>query len=142
MFAAERSPPHNPLATATRRIFGPRETRHLSAHGRRAVAARSVRSQAGARSTTTASLPGGFHPRQALRVSSADIPRFAASKFEFKPHGRSGAAIPNLLPNLAKVADEIAIVNSCTRTSSTTHPRSSFSTPVSAGSAVRASAHG
>jgi hypothetical protein len=39
-------------------------------------------------------------------------PNIAASKYAFARHGNSGAQISELLPNLTKVADEIAIVNS------------------------------
>src|SRR5688500_11206826 len=39
-------------------------------------------------------------------------PKLLASPFQFKKHGRSGAEISELLPNLAKVADDIAIVRS------------------------------
>ncbi|MDO8544905.1 MAG: DUF1501 domain-containing protein [Opitutaceae bacterium] len=39
-------------------------------------------------------------------------PNIAASKYTFQQHGRSGAEISELLPNLAKVADDIAIVKS------------------------------
>ncbi len=39
-------------------------------------------------------------------------PNIAASKYVFQRHGRSGAEMSELLPNLAKVADEIAIVKS------------------------------
>ena len=36
-----------------------------------------------------------------------------ASPFEFKKHGQSGAELSDMLPHLAKVADDIAIVRSC-----------------------------
>jgi hypothetical protein len=39
-------------------------------------------------------------------------PNIAASRQQFQRHGQSGAEISQLLPNLAKVADEIAIVKS------------------------------
>ncbi|MFN7140292.1 MAG: DUF1501 domain-containing protein [Limisphaerales bacterium] len=39
-------------------------------------------------------------------------PSLAASRFGFSHHGQSGQEISELLPNLAKVADEIAIVKS------------------------------
>jgi Protein of unknown function (DUF1501) len=39
-------------------------------------------------------------------------PKLLASPFRFRKHGQSGAEISELLPNLAKVADEIAIVRS------------------------------
>jgi hypothetical protein len=39
-------------------------------------------------------------------------PNIAASRFEFARHGRSGAELSSLLPHLAKVADELAIVKS------------------------------
>jgi hypothetical protein len=39
-------------------------------------------------------------------------PNIAASRQEFQRHGRSGAEMSQLLPHLAKVADEIAIVKS------------------------------
>ncbi|HMJ82982.1 MAG TPA: DUF1501 domain-containing protein, partial [Vicinamibacterales bacterium] len=39
-------------------------------------------------------------------------PKLLASPFQFKKHGQSGAEISELLPNLAKVADDIAIVRS------------------------------
>jgi hypothetical protein len=39
-------------------------------------------------------------------------PTIAASRFKFQRHGQSGAEISELLPHLAKVADEIAIVKS------------------------------
>jgi uncharacterized protein (DUF1501 family) len=39
-------------------------------------------------------------------------PKLLASPFAFKRHGQCGAEISELLPNLAKVADEIAIVRS------------------------------
>ena len=70
-----------------------------------------------------------FDPKPALRKHDGqDIPqefiegeRFAfikgtpkllGSPFEFKKHGRSGAEISELLPNLAQLADDIAIVRS------------------------------
>ena len=39
-------------------------------------------------------------------------PKLLASPFQFKSHGQSGAQISELLPNLAKVADDITIVRS------------------------------
>ncbi len=39
-------------------------------------------------------------------------PNIAASRFAFERHGRSGAELSILLPHLAKVADELAIVKS------------------------------
>ncbi len=39
-------------------------------------------------------------------------PKLLASPFEFGRHGQSGAAISELLPNLAKLTDDIAIVRS------------------------------
>ena len=39
-------------------------------------------------------------------------PNITASKYKFQRHGKSGAEISELLPNLAKVADELAIVKS------------------------------
>ena len=39
-------------------------------------------------------------------------PKLLASPFQFKQHGQSGAEISELLPHLAKVADDIAIVRS------------------------------
>src|SRR5262245_48877530 len=39
-------------------------------------------------------------------------PKIAASKFKFSRHGQSGQTISELLPNLAKVADDITIINS------------------------------
>ena len=39
-------------------------------------------------------------------------PNIAASRFEFARHGQSGAQISSLLPHLAGVADELAIVRS------------------------------
>ena len=39
-------------------------------------------------------------------------PNIAASRYKFERHGRSGAEISELLPHLAKVADELAIVRS------------------------------
>ncbi|MSU50428.1 MAG: DUF1501 domain-containing protein [Opitutus sp.] len=39
-------------------------------------------------------------------------PNIAASRYAFRRHGRSGAEISELLPNLAGVADELAIVKS------------------------------
>jgi hypothetical protein len=47
-------------------------------------------------------------------------PKLLASPFQFKKHGQSGAEISELLPNLAKVADDIAIVRSM-RTSQFNH---------------------
>src|SRR5215475_7764071 len=47
-------------------------------------------------------------------------PKLLASPFHFKKHGQSGAEISELLPNLAKVADDIAIVRSM-RTSQFNH---------------------
>src|SRR6476660_2672767 len=47
-------------------------------------------------------------------------PKLLASPFQFKQHGQSGAEISELLPNLAKVADDIAIVRSM-RTSQFNH---------------------
>ena len=37
-------------------------------------------------------------------------PKIAASKFEFSQHGKSGQEISELLPNLAKVSDDIALI--------------------------------
>src|ERR1051326_8174950 len=39
-------------------------------------------------------------------------PNIAASRYAFQRHGGSGAEISELLPNLAKVADELVIVKS------------------------------
>ena len=39
-------------------------------------------------------------------------PKLLASPFQFRRHGRSGAEISELLPNLAKIADDITIVRS------------------------------
>jgi hypothetical protein len=39
-------------------------------------------------------------------------PKMAASKYKFSQHGQSGQQMSELLPNLAKIADDIAIVKS------------------------------
>jgi hypothetical protein len=39
-------------------------------------------------------------------------PKLLASPFEFKKHGQSGADISELLPNLARIADDLTIVRS------------------------------
>ena len=39
-------------------------------------------------------------------------PKLLASPFQFKSHGQSGAQISELLPNLAKVADDLTIIRS------------------------------
>ena len=39
-------------------------------------------------------------------------PKLLASPFQFRKHGKSGAEISELLPNLGKVADQITIVRS------------------------------
>lgn len=39
-------------------------------------------------------------------------PKIAASKYKFSRHGKSGQVMSELLPNMAKVADDITIINS------------------------------
>ncbi len=39
-------------------------------------------------------------------------PKLLASPFQFRPYGQSGAQISELLPNLAKVADDLTIIRS------------------------------
>ena len=87
------------------------EARHLSLHGRRAVADRSVRSQAGAGDARRAGHPGGVRQGRAVRVHQG-TPKLLGSPFKFQKHGQSGAEISELLPQPAKLADDLTIVRS------------------------------
>jgi hypothetical protein len=60
-------------------------------------------------------LPDSVRRGQRLTGMSANqaILPLAGSIFKFDKHGKSGATISDLLPNLAKVADELCFVKSC-----------------------------
>ena len=44
--------------------------------------------------------------------NQATLP-LAGSVFQFNKHGKSGATVSNLLPNIAKMADDLCFVKSC-----------------------------
>src|SRR5215469_6160327 len=60
-------------------------------------------------------LPASVRRGQRLTGMSANqaILPLAGSIFQFAKHGKSGATISDLLPNLAKVADDLCFVKSC-----------------------------
>ena len=95
---AQAQPARQPAAATTQAIRAEGQARHLSVHGRRAVAARSLRSQAGARPSTT----GRTSPPSSSRASASRSSRArrscSRSPFQFQPHGQSGAQISELLP--------------------------------------------
>ena len=88
------------------------QERHLPVHGRRAEPPGAVRQQAAAGEVrrhaaarrAAEGLPGRVHQS---RTRSCSGP-----KFKFAKHGKSGAELSELLPHLAKVVDDIAIVKS------------------------------
>ena len=111
LFAGSCSERHAQSARAAPAAFRPAgEARDLPAHGRRAVAARPVRLQAGTGRSATASRARRSSSRASGSPSSAAHPKLAGSQFKFARHGQSGLEISELLPHLAKVADDIAIV--------------------------------
>ncbi|MBH00368.1 MAG: sulfatase [Solibacterales bacterium] len=59
-------------------------------------------------------LPASIRQGQRLTTMTSGQSRFpiAPSVFKFKQHGQSGAWISELLPNVAKMADDIAIIRS------------------------------
>ena len=56
--------------------------------------------------------PGGVHRRRALRVHQGHAASCSASPYQFARTAQCGAEISELLPHLAKIADDIAIVRS------------------------------
>ena len=88
------------------------EERHLPVHGRRAEPSGAVRQQAAAREVRrhAAAAPNcsrATAPRSSTRTRSCSGP-----KFKFAKHGQCGAELSELLPHLATVVDDIAIVKS------------------------------
>ncbi len=59
-------------------------------------------------------------------------------RFKFNKHGQSGAELSEMLPHLAKVADDICIIRSCKTDQFNHAPRRSFLTRVSRSRAGRA----
>ena len=59
-------------------------------------------------------LPASIRQGQRLTTMTSGQSRFpiAPSKFKFAQHGRSGAWVSELLPNMAKMVDDLAIVRS------------------------------
>ena len=57
-------------------------------------------------------IPKGFIPEGERFAFVKGTPRLLGSPFDFKLYGQSGAEISELLPNLQKHADEIAIIRS------------------------------
>src|SRR4029078_8388976 len=57
-------------------------------------------------------IPAEFVPKGERFAFIKGTPRLLGSPFTFKRHGRSGAELSELLPHLASIADEIAIVRS------------------------------
>ncbi len=57
-------------------------------------------------------IPAEFLPKGERFAFIKGTPRLLGSPFAFKQHGRSGAELSELLPHLAVIADDIAIVKS------------------------------
>jgi len=57
-------------------------------------------------------IPAEFIPKGERFAFIKGTPRLLGSPFTFKKHGQSGAELSELLPQLATIADEIAIVRS------------------------------
>src|SRR5918992_6040198 len=57
-------------------------------------------------------IPAEFVPKGERFAFIKGTPRLLGSPFNFKKHGQSGAELSELLPHLATIADEIAIVRS------------------------------
>jgi hypothetical protein len=57
-------------------------------------------------------IPPEFVPKGERFAFIKGTPRLLASPFSFKKHGQSGAEVSELLPHLATIADEIAIIRS------------------------------
>ena len=91
------------------------EAGHLPVHERRAVAARPVRLQAAAEPDERqgpARLASAMGQRlTGMSANQATLP-LAGSIFKFARHGSSGAWVSELLPQTAKVADDLCFVRS------------------------------
>ena len=59
-----------------------------------------------------AEIPAEYVPKGERFAFIKGTPRLLASPFTFKKHGQSGAELSELLPHLATIADDIAIVRS------------------------------
>ena len=97
-------------AGAARRAEG--QAGHLPVHGRRAVAARPVRQQAGAAQVRRAGRARRDRQGRALRVHQGHAEDARLAVRRSARHGQSGQEISDLLPHLATIADDIAIVKS------------------------------
>ena len=65
-------------------------------------------------------------------------PKLLGSPYKFQKHGQSGVEFSELLPHLAEVADEVAVVRSLVTDAFNHAPASFFSTPARPNSAGRA----
>ena len=67
-------------------------------------------------------IPAEFVPKGERFAFIKGTPRLLGSPFAFKRYGQSGAELSELLPELATIADDIAIVPWCTPRNSTMRP--------------------
>ena len=88
------------------------QARHLPLHGRRALADRPLRSQADADEARRTGDPRRVRQGRTLRVHQGQAQAARVPVPIQESYGQSGAEISELLPNLAKVADDITIVRS------------------------------
>jgi hypothetical protein len=110
-----RGPAHRrPLAPRRRQYALPRQgqARDLPLHGRRAEPNRSLRPETRAQPKYDGfGIPAEIVKDQRYAFINADA-ALMASPFAFAQHGESGAEISEMLPHLAEVVDDIAIVKS------------------------------
>ena len=57
-------------------------------------------------------LPNEFKKYDLAQINTADA-RVLAPQFSFDQHGKSGVAVSSILPNVAKKADDLAVIRSC-----------------------------
>ena len=88
------------------------EARHLPVHGRRAEPSGAVRQQAGAGQVRRQAAAAGAAQGLPGRVHQSRTRKLLGPKFKFAKHGQCGAELSELLPHLATVVDDIAIVKS------------------------------
>ena len=105
--------------------FAPQgEARHLPVHGRRAVAARSVRPQAGADQARRPGHPGGLHQGRAVRLHQGHA-QAAGSPFQFASTASRAPRSPSCCRTSPRSPTTSRSSARCTRRSSTTRRRSS-----------------
>ena len=102
----------DPLAPKPPHLAGQGQARDLPVHGRRAEPPGTVRQQAATRQVRRHSCRRPSCSRAIAPRSSIPTRSCSGRKFKFARHGQCGAELSELLPHLAEVVDDIAIVTS------------------------------